>query len=215
LRSRLAAKRKAYRALGEDEYHSLPILLRDPEEQRYPYIDDEHDRADHLWQVITFVGHHPLGIKLHVGKHLAYLDDDGAAWDMADAVNDATDTWRDPWDKDKSELRAEIHEHWQQQFKPSQRAIIEIEGIIAYDEIIDIDGDGDSQFDGPHIYVNFDQQSPPYGWWKVELSVPPGRDAEGKVDPAQLGRMISPELEHRKAIFPPKFRGKGRRGERS
>lgn len=70
IRARLAVKRKLSRAVGG---HGDVVLLRDPEDDRYPYIQKDVARDDHRWWVRTVTDHHPLGIEVECGRYSAFL----------------------------------------------------------------------------------------------------------------------------------------------
>jgi Restriction endonuclease len=52
IRSMLTMKRKVHRHLGDGEHHFRPILLRDPDEDQYPYIEEGADLENLPWCVV-------------------------------------------------------------------------------------------------------------------------------------------------------------------
>ena len=177
IRGRLAAKRKAYSALEGDDYAHQIVLLRDPEESRYPYLDEESERNEHDWRVLTFVGHHALGMRFQFAEYFAFLDDDDETWDMADVLNETIHPSDDPWYSQEEEtqrklLFTKIHKFWSEKIDESKRGKLKVEALISYDEILEIDRHGDNFFQGPHIYVTFRDHEIPYLSTTASLRVP-------------------------------------------
>ena len=132
------------------------ILLRDPTDDRYPWLPAEQEakRNPHRWRVVTFTGHHHMGIKFVLKSHFAYLDDERKRWDMVDSFDDSKwrceddDRWSEPVDRD---LRERIRAFWAAM--PEQnRATYLLEAVIPYEQILAIDDQGDEQAPFPHIY---------------------------------------------------------------
>ena len=213
IRARLAAKRKAYSALGEEyRYANEFVLLRDPEEDRYPYLEKGTDRADHNWQVVCFVGHHALGMRFQTAKHYAFLDDDDKSWDMADEYNDVLRMGNDPWLESREQQRkisGEIHKFWYEQIDEAKRGYVTFEVIIPYDEILDIDKHGDNYFQNPHIYLVYDNHEYPYSHLTASLSISAvSEQVDGTYQIVKEPREIRLRSvrKHRIVVFPDNFR---------
>jgi hypothetical protein len=58
LRAKLTMKRKVLRHLGDGWYANKVVLLRDPQDEQYPYIVTNKDRSHRGWRVTEFVGNH-------------------------------------------------------------------------------------------------------------------------------------------------------------
>ncbi len=168
LRSKLAAKRKAISVLADGSHAHELVLIRDPEEDKYPYLEDNLSRNEHLWRLVYFKGHNPLGMVFETRDYMAYLSDDETKWDVANKheydqlVNDYIDPWHDD-STEHQELEKEL-ELFHSKLKESERGAFKVEVIIPYEEIIDIDKYGDDMFntDVPHIYMSFYNNEIPY-----------------------------------------------------
>lgn len=165
IRTRLTIKRKAIRCLGDVKGHShRPILLRDPEEFRYPYKEDipDFDKFPR-WIVRYFVGHHHNGLEFITRKFFAYLADDKVHWDAVEEINDAKPP-DDPWtheDKTENDKRHAVRCFWND-IPERNRASLEVVRVVPYDKILDIDEEGDIYFSEPHIYVPFNEKDGPF-----------------------------------------------------
>ena len=156
LRARLVMKRKANRLL-KDQSNSW-ILLRSPDALEYPYCEDLADfKKNPQWMVWQYRGMFHEGLKFCVGRHFAYLSDDGKLWDAAFAVNDAIG-WShdDPWlgQIRQHEKRHRIYEFWEK-IPKENRAWLEVIGMLNFEDILDIDDLGDEYVKAPHIYAPF------------------------------------------------------------
>jgi hypothetical protein len=166
VRSRLAMKRKAMNALSEHQ----PVLIRDASDDRYPYLD-EHKTKTRLergrWKVFQFAGCHHDGLHFVFRRHCAYLADDGEEWDYAEGMNEAVPySQDDPWtdEEAREELRAErvkAMEVWEK-LPEQNRAWFEIFCVLPYENVLDIDKDGDDYFEAPHVYTTEFQPPQPF-----------------------------------------------------
>lgn len=156
LRARLATKRKANRILKDQPYG--PILLRSPDATEYPDMENLADfKSNPLWMVLPYRGTSYKGLKFCVQRFFAYLSSDGKSWDAAMAVNDARSrSHDDPWlgEERDDEKRAMIYEFWNQ-IPETNRAWLEVVGIVPFEDILDIDDLGDEYVQAPHVYVPF------------------------------------------------------------
>jgi hypothetical protein len=168
VRRRLAVKRKAQRVL---EGYGIEVLVRDARDERYPYADEnETDKVlARRWCVYRFDGCHYDGLHLLRKRCLAFVDDDGVAWDYAEETDDPpprNNPWRTEEDerliRELDEVRAAAMATWDA-FPEKNRAWLEEWLVLPYENIIDIDEKGDEWFDGPHIYVSeFDPMRGPF-----------------------------------------------------
>lgn len=213
IRAKMAAKRKAYSALGEDNQgcsHEA-CLLRDPRDDRYPWIDEDKDRREYDWRIAIFRGHEARGMRFQVAKYFAFLDDDDKSWDMADEFNDLGLHGEDPWSKHGWEFRNSVHQYWYDEIDEAKRAIFEIEAIIPYDEILEIDKHGDNVFRGPHIFILFEDHDYRFESMFGKITVPPiTREIDGRLETVQEVRKAFPKsrTDNRVAVFPDKYRRK-------
>ena len=216
LRSRLATKRKAFRAFGNESFLQQDALFRDPEEKRYPYISNGADRADHRWRVMTVMEHHPLGIIVQRGRFFAFLDEDNFHWDIADAYNEARDHNDDPWmdteeqSRIRESLRHPMHEFWYNEIDEKCRGWLEVTALLRFEDMIEIDPDGDSMFSHPHIYVSFLDKEPAFSGSVARLTVPEIRkqreDNRYELTAQKRQIYIQDFQQNRVSFFPNQFR---------
>jgi hypothetical protein len=212
LRAKLTMKRKVMRHLGEGWNDNKLILLRDPSDENYPYIEPDDDPKARNWHVVSFVGNHLDCIKLKWGSFYAYLSLDGKHWDYANAYNDrGLAAVRDPWIFEEEserlyELRTQITEFLQDKISEPERARFEVECLVKYDDIIEIDERGDNQANFPHVFVNLKNGRPANATYRGVLRAT-GMAADidqGEPPASRIIRM--PELVDRIEIFPKNLR---------
>lgn len=161
LRGILAIKRKAIRHLGPVNFDSTKeILLRDIDDDHYPHsggIPDFKKRP--AWKKYYFVGHEHDGIKILIRRFFAYRDvdyePDGVpklkAWDFTDKVTTKPkDQWND--DPEENDQHFRVYDFWDK-LDERKRAHFEVVGLIKYEDIFDIDPEGDIYAQCPHVYV--------------------------------------------------------------
>ncbi|SEJ62090.1 hypothetical protein [Paraburkholderia diazotrophica] len=157
LRSKLAMKRKANRLLGPKEHGS--VLLRSPDALQYPYSAEIHN-FERLppWYVRRYVGLSHDGLKFSLHRHFAFLSDDGKSWDAMLCCHDATRLHDDPWTPEVNSPHVKRAEAWRiwNELPEQNKAWLDIEGIVPFDTVLDIDELGDECFSAPHAYVPFD-----------------------------------------------------------
>ena len=108
LRARLAMKRKAERILQGD--HGT-VLLRDPTDDRYPFLKPDERGNPERWRVARFLGHHPLGIMLEIRRFYAYLDDSHEKWDyLENSMRVPIEEHENPW-RNSSDAEKTLEEH--------------------------------------------------------------------------------------------------------
>jgi hypothetical protein len=213
LRARLTIKRKVMRHLGDGWHNNKIILLRDPEDENYPYIDDEKDPAHRGWHVAEFAGNRLDGIKLKWRRFYAYLAEDGKHWDFANVYNDsAMVRFRDPWLSEEDnermgELRLRIAKFWDENISEDQRAHFNVECFIKYDDIIEIDEKGDDVANFPHVFVSLKEGVPLRGRYYGELIVPSKlQEEEGPARMSEPRILNNPDPSDRIEIFSAEFR---------
>jgi hypothetical protein len=164
LRARLAIKRQALKYLGPfDNFMHRPVLLRDPDATEYPSKDQIKDfDKNPKWMVCYFAGHYPFGLIFRYREHFAYLADDKRRFDYEKRVNLLSDHPEDPWttfDDEYYALRMKVA-HYCRTLSKANEGRLEIDGFIAYDDILAIDERGDVVFEHPHVYVRFSGGTP-------------------------------------------------------
>lgn len=193
LRSILAAKRKAIKHLGDVTSMSFKdVLIRDVMDDAYPYSGNIPDfKKRPRWKKYYFIGHDHDGILLLVRKYFAYRDvefgPDGGkvkAWDFTDRTNQSPN---DPWHEDAAsdEKHHRVYKFWET-LDERNKAFFEVIGKIKYENIVEIDSEGDIYAKCPHVYVRanpnsffepyFQQKLVATNRWAAEVYLP--RDAE-------------------------------------
>jgi hypothetical protein len=193
IRARLAAKRKALRLLQDYS----PTLIRDAADERYPFVDQDKSKPRverGRWDVRRYHGCFHDGLHFILGRHFAFLGEDGA-WDYAERVNDGRLTLHEnPWSEkeDDGEDRSAAMTIWDQ-LPQQNRAWFEVLGVLPYEAVVDIDDKGDEFLQAPHVYVTlFDLHRGPFRYFLEKL----------EVADRWSGRRGEPLVERRTTIFP-------------
>jgi hypothetical protein len=161
LRAVLATKRKAIKHLGPIDSSSFKeILVRDIDDEHYPYsggVPNFKERP--AWKMYFFVGHEHDGIEILIRRFFAYRDVDYApdgipklkAWDFTDRTTmKPKDHWNDdPKEKDD---HYRVHSFWDK-LEETKKSHFEVIGLIKYENIMEIDPEGDIYARCPHVYV--------------------------------------------------------------
>lgn len=136
IRSMLTMKRKALRYLGEGEHSSRTILLRDPEDDQYPYLEEGASLENLPWHVAAFSGNELNCIKIDWRTFYAFLDADGKHWDYANiqpnsGAVDLQNWWLRGSDrKQRQILDHQIHEFWSNEIPGEHRAMFRVDAFI-------------------------------------------------------------------------------------
>jgi hypothetical protein len=160
IRARLSMKRKVKRLL-EDKGVGY-VMLRAPDAATYPFEPEDNDKHP-LWVTRPYRGLTHDGISICLRSYLAYLSDDGEHWDAAPVRNNALPlrpglrSERQTTD----DLDDQARKLWDE-FPEQNKARFEICGVVAFDDILDIDEFGDEEEDNPHVYVSFDVSNGPF-----------------------------------------------------
>jgi hypothetical protein len=159
LRARLVMKRKANRLLEAKGVSS--VMLRAPDAASYPFEPDDFARNP-LWAIRPYRGFTYDGLNICLRSYMAYLSDDGAQWDAATVYNHALPVRPGPWVAHPTDdLRERARELWDK-FPEHNKAWFEVVGVVAFDDILDIDEIGDEYVDDPHVYVPFNADRGPF-----------------------------------------------------
>ncbi len=166
LRGWLTIKSKAAKYLGAvNDKSFIPILIRNVADTNYPYSSNIPDFKEYPhWKMYYFVGHTHEGIMVRQRTYPAYREINPETgeiikWDYTEEVNLAlthNDVWHKEKDGDDNFRRA--HD-FLDSIPESNRAFFEIDGVIPYDRIVEIDPIGDSIINSPHIFVEVRNKS--------------------------------------------------------
>lgn len=157
VRAKLATKRKALRVLKGHELEA--VLLRDATDDRYPWMDEDETKTPlerRRWNVMTFKGIFSDGLHFILHRHPAYVGDDSEEWDFAEKfdsgpVQRLDNPWRLGLD-DADELRTETFDIWDA-LPELKKFWFLVYVVLPFENILDIDENGDDWFDKPHIYT--------------------------------------------------------------
>jgi hypothetical protein len=166
IRAVVNTKNRLLKLFGETPHHK-PVLLRDTKDVRYPYKDGYRDFNDHpRWREYVAVRMHPLGLIVETAKYFAFHDPVKKIWDYSHVLNLSNrDIGRQESAK-KQDLRQNIEAFWE--FIPrANQAMFVVEGLVRFDSIAVIDGEGDVVHRCPHVYVDFQAGRGPFaGFWE-------------------------------------------------
>jgi hypothetical protein len=163
IRAIVARKNKLLKIFGEHPGHD-PILVRDLNDTEYPSSDHYEDFESRArWRAYTVLAVDPRGLVLRVNDYFAYRDASRGEWDMTEVLNLARREEEKGREQRRSdgELRDRIEGFWH--FIPhANRAHYVRNGLIRFEDIAVIDEKGDSEFEMPHIFVDFHQKDGPF-----------------------------------------------------
>lgn len=160
VRARLAVKRKVFRVL-EKNYTGRFILVRDASDDRYPYVDGNDkpgNRKNGRWCLMQYEAAIAQGILFKLTEQFAYIADDQKSWDYLESWNSALpQTYENHWYVEEIETpdlpsQDDYFEVWSELPENNKAHFFEY-GIIPYENIIDVDENGDQYFEGPHLYI--------------------------------------------------------------
>jgi hypothetical protein len=84
-------------------------------------------------------------IKIRWRQYFAYLDIDGKKWDFANKFNESDLCWQNPWVEETVDaLGRKIRIFWQDNITEECRGHFYVEGLLKYEDILDIDEKGAS-----------------------------------------------------------------------
>jgi len=174
IRRELSIKRKLLRTLTNDNdiRDDIPwktVLVRDVDNEHYPFEDEIPGFKDfrvppwHLAQARFFTVN---GLFVTSTGYVGWIQEDGK-WDVADfgpnnllnALNSHMPPNRD------SEARQDDWQQLQaleQQVPEEQRASVELLKFIPYENVLEVDADGDPLHNIPHLYCTFYGVNGPY-----------------------------------------------------
>jgi hypothetical protein len=123
------------RHLGDGEHESKTVLLRDPEDEHYPYLGKDA-RENYRWCVTTFGGNETGRIKISWRRFYAFLDPDEIHWDCGNIqivgrMIDFEDAWLAHDERaEQRRLNHEIHEFCHNDIPEDRRATFSVRGFF-------------------------------------------------------------------------------------
>lgn len=161
IRAVISAKNKLLKLLGNHPHHQ-PVLLRDTKDVHYPYKSKYTDFEKRpRWKEYPAVEMHPLGFIVQVGKYYAFRDPIKKEWDYSDVINLVHRQVKDEDRRTNHDLRQNVESFWEF-FQKSHQAMFIVNGLVRFDSIVVIDGEGDLLHKFPHIYVDFQGNRGPF-----------------------------------------------------
>ncbi len=154
---------------GNDRWRSLhkSVLVRDYKDTHYPWKEkyEDFDKRSR-WKEHIVVRYHPLGLIIEIGKYFAFADLGKKKWDYTKAVDLVSRRGEQRYrNEDDDEVRKKVDNFYRYLPKSNQAKFV-IEGIIFFEDILVIDGKGDSLHSCPHIFVDFKLLREPFrGFW--------------------------------------------------
>ena len=170
IRAVVSNKNKLLRLLGQDPRHS-PVLLRDTKDVHYPYQNQYNDfKVRPRWKEYPVVEIHPAGLIVEVAKFFGFYDTSKKEWDYSNAVNLVRRQVDQEERVKKDEIRQNVEGFWEF-FQKSNQAMFVVEGHVKLDSIAVIDGEGDSLYKFPHIYIDFEADRGPFAGFYEYLEI--------------------------------------------
>jgi hypothetical protein len=170
IRAVVSSKNKLLKLLGDDPAYK-PVLVRDSKDVNYPYKEKIKDFKNYpRWSEFPVMQIHPLGLILQVKKHFAFYDSINKTWDYTDAINLILHHVQDDNNEIASDLHDNVQGFWELFQKSHQVWYVKL-GLIRFDAMLVIDGEGDSKYKFPHIYVDFEIGKGPFGGFYEFLEI--------------------------------------------
>ena len=154
IRARLAMKRKVKLLLDDHQ----DILIRDPSDERYPYLHPDKTKERYSrgrFRTTTYLGCFHDGVRVLHKRLMAFLDRDGVHWDCAETYHHSYTGWRqDPWEdrEEQEKNRREVIQTWNS-LDDDEKGWFEVKLVLPYENILDIDDEGDDVCESPHVFV--------------------------------------------------------------
>lgn len=197
IRAEVLSKNRAFKALGTGRLHQA-VLVRDINDSNYPHKDQYKDfKENPRWKEYRAESHHPRGTWFNIHKYYAYIDREKKEWDFTSAVDLLHREVEDEEERKKHfDNQDKVRDIWEF-FPKAKQAYFVVDASIAFENMLIIDEKGDSLYEIPHIYSEFQGSEGPFRWWweRVQLEGP------SALDP----RNISLKGYKRVEIFPKKL----------
>jgi hypothetical protein len=160
VRQRLAAKRKALRAIPPDAYQ--PVFIRLPDDESWP-TDGKTQGFPQMWRGLMCIGHYYDGLAFYARTYHAWIDDKREFFDFEERLpHNAMLPYlpgRDHYNRQQPEGKVPRDRvlHFMNQMPEKNSFTMRPLVLLRYDQIIDIDTDGDDYSQqNPIIYADLD-----------------------------------------------------------
>lgn len=196
IRKSLTAKRKAIRIL--DDHHQGPVLIRTADAEDYPYpADNKKFKTRPGWIVRTYLGHTHEGLLFLHRKYFAFLAENSIDWDAAFSFNDALNAHDDHWIdlRPQPASRHDVYTAWDS--LGEGRAWLEIQAVVPYDRIVEVDEHGDDLAEFPHLIIERDDHGHIFSVAHAEIAT---------IGNIRRSRQLSSPDEDRVSAFPESLR---------
>jgi hypothetical protein len=151
IRTKLSLKKKLTSVLGAiDEVSYKQVLIRDPRNERYPYIDSpDKFTLSPQWRYWEFYGHRPPDhLAFIYRKHYAYVNWETKEYDFLLEYDNGVPGWpevhgleRHHWDPHNLDQR--FRDYWSSSVPEANKAEMVELRVISYDRISALDEIGD------------------------------------------------------------------------
>jgi hypothetical protein len=141
-----------------------PILLRDLKDTHYPYKGEYKDfETRPRWCVRGAIDLDPRGLVFSLHEHFAYWDEGKGEWDATETLNLARRHEEDDHERLRSNRQQrEFIEGFWDFFPHANRVRFVRNGLVRFEDMVVIDEKGDSEFQFPHIFVDFHSEKGPF-----------------------------------------------------
>ena len=159
-KAELIMKNRIYKIVGKDYRINEHFLLRDIEDNNYPYENKcEEFRNLPGWGEYEAFENHPLGIVFRSNKYKAYIDLEKKEWDFTEYVDlEHKSIITDEDKKNNNIKRNEVLDVWDYFPNKNKGHYIKI-CILKFSDMEIIDPDGDVYYSMPHIFVKYSKEN--------------------------------------------------------
>lgn len=173
IRSEVALKKLLRRLFQSDDGGSGKheyLLLRDPNDDRYPHEPKDEAAKRPRWLLCEFYSlHSPGQLAVIDREHYAWVSFDQKAWDYLPQDNLVPGQARarfpielDSFRDSRKQQESGAHAFWDEYVPEGERAYFKGLSLVPLDQIIAVDPIGDGYFPVPQVMVEFDRDLGPF-----------------------------------------------------
>jgi len=164
LKSTITVKNKLIRTLDIkdlDRNFEKTFLLRNISAEEYPYKEDYKDfKEKPQWEEISVTALHPLGLMIRSKKSYAYIDTLKKEFDFIRDINLVRTNSSFSRENYNHEIKKNAEYLWLN-LPNNVRAYLFKDTFISFKNILLVDGSGDSFYNIPHVFSNYENGLPP------------------------------------------------------